>query len=228
MPAVKKTTDFFKNQRQSVWKILSAFLPFFLFACLETPDSPEIFNRTPTVSICAVQRDSTCVQPLQVSPSDSFLLDAHVSEFKDDLKFQWVQAPKKILSEAPRFATESSCVPDSLLIFDTMGNRLSFPVSFLFDSAPILDSQTVPAEGDTLRGSATEAFFFSYSASDVDEDSLFYTVVFDSLEFFAGTLTEIFQSGFTPGWHSFRIFVKDSYGLADSSDVIRFFVEDEK
>ncbi len=140
----------------------------------------------------------------------------------------WKKAPDRILHEGPEFSTDTSRVPDSLVVLDRYENRLSKPLHFIFDTAPKFSAQTVPAENDTLRGDSLTAFRFAYSATDDDPgDTLFYTVLLDSNRYAVGTITEFFQSGFSPGEHSFRVIATDRYGLSDSTPQIRFFVEEE-
>lgn len=216
-------------------RFLRRIIPLFclLFgACLETPSEPKISAETPTLAVCAEQGNASCQKSLQLSPSDSFTVKAQVSpdSFRGKLQFLWKMAPSQILCEGPEFSTDTSCVPDSLVAIDRYGNRLSKPLHFIFDTAPKLSARTVPAKNDTLRGDSSTAFRFAYFATDNDPgDTLFYTVILDSVRYDVGTLTEFFQSGFSPGEHFFQVFAKDLYGLSDSTPQIRFLVaEDER
>lgn len=195
-------------------------------ACLEAPSSPKISGGTLSVSVCARQRDTSCSAPFQISPADSFALFAKIlpDSAAQKLSFRWVKGGEE-LCPAAIFATDSSRAPDSLLVEDSQGNRLSTPVAFLFDSAPVFQGILSPADGDTLSGDSTTSFHFAYAARDDDAgDSLFYTLEFDAEPFYAGTLTEVFTSGFSAGTHTFRVTVKDSFGLSDTSDAVTFFV----
>ena len=201
-----------------------------LFACLEVPDSPVLSMESPPLSACLIQNSSPCKTTLQASPNDSFSVIAKISPayLEDSLHFSW-KANGKILASNAQFKTDTSRVPDTLVAQDSYGNSLSFPLSFVFDTAPQISTKTIPANGDTLRGNATTAFLFAYSATDPDQnDSLFFTLELDSARFSVGTLTRIYQSGFSAGSHTFRVFVQDGYGLRDSSETIRFFVVEEK
>lgn len=203
----------------------------FLIACLETPDSPEVSSTTPEILICISQTDSSCTSPLQASPTEPFTLQANVfpSSAKSELSFKWISAKSETLKTGTPFKTDTSRVPDSLIVTDDNKNRLSFALDFIFDTAPVLNSKTVPANGDTLFGDSTTAFFFEYSATDADKgDSLVYTLVLDSTEYFAGSMTTLYQSGLAEGEHAFRVIVQDVYGLKDSTDWIEFTVQEEK
>lgn len=213
------------------WTIWILGVCVFFIACLETPDSPEISSTTPEIAICVFQSDSSCANPLQVSPTDSFTLYASVDpkESAAKLSFTWKSAEGKSLETGISFVTDTSCVPDSLVVLDKYKNRLAYALDFIFDTAPILNSKTVPENGDTLTGDSTTAFLFEFSATDADKgDSLFYTLELDSTQYKAGTFTSVYQSGLAPGSHRFRVFVQDSYGLKDSSDWISFIVQGEK
>lgn len=209
-------------------------IPFFclLFAaCLETPSAPRISAGTPTIAVCAEQKNVPCQNSLQLSPSDSFTVKVQV--FPDSLQkklcFLWKNFSGLILHEGPEFSTDTSRVPDSLVILDRYENRLSRPLRFIFDTAPKFSEVTLPAENDTLRGDSSTAFRFAYMATDDDpNDTLFYTVVIDSNLYAVGPLTEFFQSGFSPGEHFFQAFAKDLYGLSDSTPQIRFFVKEDE
>lgn len=217
----------FSRTARAVGKILfGAICSLLPQACLEAPSSPEISGTTLSVSVCALQRDTSCSVPFQISPADSFTLFAETlpDSAVKKLSFRWVKGKEELCPSAV-FATDSSRAPDTLLVEDSQGNRLSAPVAYLFDSAPVFQGILSPADGDTLAGDSTTAFRFAYAARDDDAgDSLFYTLEFDGEPFFAGTHTEVSTSGFSAGAHTFRITVKDSFGLADSSDVVRFFV----
>ncbi|MBP5247305.1 MAG: hypothetical protein J6Z31_05535 [Fibrobacter sp.] len=202
-----------------------------IVACLEAPGSPEISSDTPEISICLFQADSSCGNPLQASPTDSFTLYAKVtpSSYTSKLSFIWKTSTEKTLQKGSQFSTDTSRVPDSLIILDNYENRLAYALDFIFDTAPVMKKKTVPADGDTLFGDSTTAFLFEYFATDADKgDSLFYTLVLDSTEYFAGTLTSVYQSGFAIGNHQYRILVEDAYGLKDSTDWISFTVQEEK
>lgn len=206
------------------------FSGIFLIACLESPDSPKINSEPISVSICAFQRDSSCTVPLQLSPRDSFSLYAKISSKKNDgeLFLRWILDDGKILADGAQFSTDSSNAPDSLILLDSEGNRLGTFVEYLFDNAPKFNAETAPADGDTLVGDSTFAFRFAYSATDADEgDTLRYTVVWDSVSFYAGTQTELFQSGFSPGLHTFWVIVEDPHGQSDTSKTVRFVVSEE-
>ncbi len=210
---------------QRILFIVSCML---LFACLETPDSPAKIGNLFRLSVC-LEKDSSCTIPLQVSPGDSFTVYAKTSpaEFENLLQFSWIKN-EKVLHRGKFFATDTSQVPDSLIAIDDEGNRLSFSLDFTLDSPPKLSQKIIPENGDTLAGNSATAFFFSYSATDADKkDSLFYTLEWDSTFFYAGNLTQIYQSGFAPGNHTFRVYVQDRYGLRDSSEIIHFFVVEE-
>jgi len=213
------------------WTIWFFGICAFFTACLESPDSPEISSDTPEISICILQSDSSCTNPLQASPTDSFTLYANVypKAYTSRLSFIWKTTSGKSLKNGNPFATDTSCVPDSLIILDKYKNRLAYALEFIFDTAPVLSSKTIPAQGDTLVGDSTTAFLFEFSATDADKgDSLFYTIELDSTKYYAGTFTSIYQSGLTTGTHKFRVFVQDVYGLKDSTDWISFIVQGEK
>jgi hypothetical protein len=213
------------------WTIWVLGVCVFLIACLETPDSPEVSSTTPEILICISQTDSSCSTPLQASPTEPFTLQAKVSpsSVQSELSFKWILASGKTLKTGTTFETDTSQVPDSLIVTDDYKNRLSFALDFIFDTAPVLSSQTVPAKGDTLLGDSTTAFLFEYSATDADKgDSLVYTLVLDSTEYFAAALTSVYQSGFAVGEHRFRVFVQDVYGLQDSTDWVTFTVQEEE
>ncbi len=213
------------------WTICFFGICAIFIACLETPNSPEFSGASSEISVCIYQTDSSCINPLQVSPTDSFTLYAKVfpSDYTSKLSFIWKGASGKTLHKGSHFSTDTSRVPDSLIVLDKYENRFALALDFIFDTAPEFLDETVPANGDVLIGDSTTAFLFEYSATDADKgDSLFYTLVLDSTEYFAGTLTSLYQSGLTIGKHRFRIFVRDGYGLKDSTDWISFTVQREE
>ena len=53
-----------------------------------------------------------------------------------------------------------------------------------------------------------------------------HTLVIDSVRASVGSVTEIMQSGFAEGKHTFRVIVYDSYGDADSLSEKTFYMLD--
>ena len=88
---------------------------------------------SPTLSACLIQNSSPCKNTLQASPNDSFSVIAKISPayLEDSLHFSW-KANGKILASNAQFKTDTSRVPDTLVVQDSYGNSLSFPLSFVF------------------------------------------------------------------------------------------------
>ena len=63
-------------------------------------------------------------------------------------------------------------------------------------------------------------------ADAFDENRLQHTLIIDGSEYPVSRLTEILQSGFTEGEHSFQILVQDTFGDADTLPERHFYVID--
>jgi|GEM_PF-689785 hypothetical protein len=209
-----------------------------LLGCLDIPDDPQTSQEIESVSLYILQEGSQDSTLLKIRPGDSAVLGAQVypRQHKKDLSFRWVlrtSVGDSVLgSEAvytlPAFANELS-LPNLLILEDRVGNSQEIPVSVIVNTPPTLSQKTEPADGDTLYGSENTAVLFKWKSSDSDESDfkqLSHTLVIDSVRASVGSVTEIMQSGFAEGKHTFRVVVYDSYGDADSLSEKTFYMLD--
>ena len=117
----------------------------------------------------------------------------------------------------------------ALEVFDEVGNTLRKDFVINVNMAPKLNTTTIPANGDTLYGNEHTSIQFKWSSYDYDsfdENKLQHTLIIDGTEYPVSRLTEIVQSGFTEGKHTFQIIVQDSFGDADTLAPRSFYILD--
>ena len=218
--------------------VVFVIVAFTLLGCLDIPDEPETGREIESVSLYILQEGALDSSLLKIRHGESAVLGAQVypRQYKKELSFRWVlrtSAGDSVLgSEAdytlPAFASELS-LPNLLILEDKVGNAREFPVSIIVNTPPTLSKKTEPADGDTLYGSANTAVLFKWKSSDSDVSDfrqLSHTLIIDSVRVSVGSVTEIMQSGFAEGKHTFRVIVHDSYGDADSLSEMTFYMLD--
>jgi hypothetical protein len=216
--------------------ILATFFGLSLVGCLDAPNDPGALKPVESIRILVKQKESPYSAQLKVHPSDSATLYAEVSpeKYQDDLKFEWIYASEKKDSLLTRgasytFYPNDDVLPNKLTAIDGEGNRQTQEFNIIVNTPPVLSDSTVPASGDTLYGTSTSAFLFSWNSIDIDllgNDSLIHTLDIDGKEFEVGSLLQVKQSRLTEGEHKFRIIVRDIYGDADTLSYKKFYVID--
>ena len=120
-------------------------------------------------------------------------------------------------------------LPNELKVTDEEGNSLLKEFEIAVNMEPMLSSATIPASNDTLYGNSHTSILFkwkSYDYDDFDEDRLEHTIIIDGLRYPVGHLSEIWQSGFEEGQHTFQIIVFDTFGDSDTLAPTTFYVAD--
>ena len=209
-----------------------------LLGCLDIPDEPQTAQEVESVSLYILQDGQQDSSLLKIRPGDSAILAAQVypRQYKKDLSFSWIRRTSfkdSLLGTEetytlPAQARESS-QPNLLILEDKVGNTREYPFSIIVNTPPTLSSETAPAEGDTLYGNTHTAIRFKWKSSDSDDNDfgkLSHTLIIDNLQASVGGVSEILQSGFSEGEHTFRVIVYDSHGDADSLPEIRFYIQD--
>ena len=212
---------------------------FFAFiGCLDIPDEPQTDREVESVSLYILQDGQQDSSLLKIRPGDSAILAAQVypRQYRKELSFSWIR--QTIIGDTllgtdetytlPAYITIGA-LPNLLVLKDKVGNTQEFPFSIIVNTPPVMSLKTEPADGDTLYGSSNTAIRFKWNSADSDDNDfkqLSHTLVIDGAETHVGSVTEIMQSGFSEGKHSFRVFVYDSYGDADSLPEITFYMLD--
>ena len=216
----------------------ATFFGLFLIGCLDAPDYPEAFTPVESIRILVKQKGDSFSTQLKVHPSDSATIKVKVfpEKYHNDLTFEWFYSTDKKDSLLERGAEYSfyptkdkKNIPNKLISTDREGNKDSQVFTVIINSPPVLSDSTIPANGDTLYGSAKSVFLFAWYSLDMDllnGDTLFHTIDIDGKKFDVGTLLQVKQSGLSTGKHKFRVIVHDLYGDTDTLAYKEFFVID--
>lgn len=218
--------------------VLLLVLAFGLNGCLDIPDQPDTSREIETVSVIVFQEGQQDSSELKIRPSDSAVvaLSIYPRQYRKELSFQWkfrTADSDSVLDTCDTYtigayAIENS-IPNSVTVTDNAGNSQTLDFRILVNTAPFLYAETIPADGDTVYGNQKTAFKFKWNSADYDRsdvDDLFHTIVIDGTAYPVGTLTEIMQSGFSEGSHTFSVIVRDLHEDADTLAPRTFIVVD--
>lgn len=209
-----------------------------LSGCLDIPDDPNESLYVERVDIFLFQDGTPDSTLLKIRPNDSAVVRAttYPRQFKNNLTFHWLYCKgdsATIIGDSAEYtipaSPEASDIPNALEVFDEVGNKISKDFVINVNMAPKLYTETIPANGDTLYGNRHTSIQFkwkSYDYDSFDENKLQHTLIIDGVEYPVSRLTEIVQSGFTEGVHTFQIIVQDSFGDADTLAPRSFYILD--
>lgn len=209
--------------------IYSLIVSTMLASCLTTPETPDMSESVPTLSILMIQEGHNDSTNLKVATNSEFSLKAKVTPQSDQsqLEFVWMRDSKKLGTSKVIDLDSNDVIPNSLKVTDKEGNSLSVSFEVILNTPPQMEEKTIPSEGDTLYGNFFTAFRFSWASTDPDEDEVCsHFLQIDSTIYSTTDLLEIQQAGLSPGSHEFRVWVVDSFGDADTLDWRSFTVVD--
>lgn len=201
-----------------------------LAGCLDIPDSPDPPNTDFHISVYVTQKGQNDSTLLKIHPEKPATLIAqiHPKELEPELKFCWYR--DSLLGETSSYRIspdpEDSSIPNKLVVKDREGNSVSVKFKITVNSVPEFYPDFSPAQGDTLYGTRSTPFTFSWNAEDREDVNLSYTLELDTTAYPVGSLKKIQQSGLEPGIHIFRVIAKDSEGDMDSLPFVKFYVVD--
>ena len=201
-------------------------------ACLDVPSEPDTSGKVQTVKVHALQYDKIDSTALKINPNDPATLITAVSPSNkaNDLQYIWYNndiplgsgRSYDILPNAS--INETILVPNTLVVIDKENNSQTFTFTVVMNYAPQLDKTTIPSQGETIVAEKNSPVQFQWKSTDSNDDILTHILEIDDNRYNVGNLTKVFQSGFDPGEHQFRVIVTDSYGDADTLDWVHFKV----
>jgi hypothetical protein len=209
-----------------------------LFGCLDIPDAPNESQYIERVEVFLFQEGSPDSTLLKIRPNDSAVVKASVypRQFKKNLTFHWLYSKGDstiIVGDSAEYTIPPSPatynIPNALEVFDEVGNTIHQDFKITVNMAPVLYTTTIPTDGDTLYGNVHTSIRFwwnSYDYDSFDENKLQHTLIIDGVAYPVSSLTEVVQSGFTEGAHTFQIIVKDTFGDADTLSPRSFYMLD--
>lgn len=221
-------TRIFKLLRLSIALTLGGLF----VACLDIPATPDTERKIESIKVHVLQNGSVDSTLLKINPNDSATMVAVVrpDSLEEDLQFYWLGDDDNLMGsgkEYPIPLEESNNPPKALLVKDKEGNTRTISISTITNTAPTLGKGTVPMDDDTLVATNDAPILFQWTSTDSRDDELTHILQIDKESYNVGPLTKIYQSGFTPGEHKFRVIVTDSYGDSDTlSSWVQFFVKD--
>jgi hypothetical protein len=209
-----------------------------LIGCLDIPDEPTESTALEQLDIYVFQEGTADSTLLKVRPTDSSIVRAstYPRHLQSTLTCRWLQVKKDsnlVMGEGFEYTipadAKSSDIPNAVEVTDVVGNTFLKEFKIVVNQKPTLDSITEPTSGDTLYGNRNTSIRFkwrSYDSDSFDENSLVHTLIIDSTSYSVGHLTEIMQSGFSEGAHTFQVIVADSFGDADTLPEKTFYMVD--
>lgn len=211
---------------------------FALLGCLDIPDEPNTESQLEYINVILQQEGKEDSTLLKIRPSESSIVRATVypRQYKSRLSFQWSRHTKDsthVLGEGTEYVIEANAgkskIPNELKVTDEAGNFLTKNFEIFVNMEPSLSNNTIPAENDTIYGNKHSAILFKWYSFDndsFDEDKLEHTLIIDGETYPVGRLTQIRQSGFGEGAHTFKIIVFDTFGDSDTLDPVTFYMVD--
>lgn len=221
-------TRIFRLLRLSIALTLGALF----VACLDIPSNPDSTAVVETVKVMVYQNDIYDSTFYKINPAESASLVAKVypASFENELEFYWYFNDELVDSGTVysiRFQDLSN-IPNILFVTDKGGNSRTVRFTTILNSAPIIDSKTIPADGDSIEATENTPVLFQWNTFDSNDDKLTHILEIDSTSYNVGPLTKISQSGFEPGEHSFRVIATDSFGDSDTLSWVRFTITNSR
>lgn len=207
-------------------------LSFILFGCLDIPTKPNTSAKIERINVYVEQVNSKDSTLLKINPNDSAKLhvDVYPRQYKNDLSFEWY-IDENVLGKESSYKIKKNIkndsIPNKVSVTDSEGNRREISFSIIQNTPPSIDSDAIPASGDTLYGNSKTAFLFQWNTNDEDYqkgDRISHTLIIDDKAYSVGALESIRQSGFTEGKHHFKVIATDSYGDSDTLKTHTFYV----
>ena len=234
---LKHSAGIFKGFRLACGAVFFVFLTA-LSGCLDIPDEPAEKIYLERLDIFVLQEGTADTTLMKIRPSDSSIVKAatYPMQLKNSLSCRWLRVngdSSVVMGEGYEYtipaSTKTSDIPNAVEVSDEVGNTFLKEFEIVVNLMPVLEPQTTPANGDTLYGNTKTAFKFkwhSYDSDSFDENRLEHTLVIDGVPYSVGQLTEIMQSGFGEGRHTFQVIVSDTFGDADTLSTKTFYVVD--
>lgn len=203
-----------------------------LMACLDIPEEPSSSQKATKLFVSVVQEGIEDSTVLKINTSKAVSLVAHVSPSVPDGEItfvwyyndEWMEEGSTYSSSMPSL----DVLPNRLVATDQEGNVIETSFSVITNAPPRILSTIIPEDSSEFFIRENQPISFKWYVSDADDEPLENTIVIDGETYDVGTLTQVSQSGFTPGTHSFHIAVRDAHGDSDVSKDILFFVYDPK
>lgn len=208
------------------------------YGCLDIPDDPNTAQELERLDIVVLQSGKEDSTLLKIRPSDSSIVraDIYPRQFKKQLSFTWLRSTQDtsfVLGNGQDYSIPENAgtdlIPNELEVIDEVGNSIRKSFDIIVNMEPMLSEATIPAQNDTLYGNVHTAILFKWKSFDndsFDDGNLSHTLIIDGKRYPVGHLTEIRQSGFEEGTHTFQVIVLDSFGDSDTLAPTTFYMAD--
>ena len=209
-----------------------------LSGCLDIPDEPAEKVYLERLDIFVLQEGTADTTLMKIRPTDSSVVKAatYPMQLKNSLTCHWLYIKgdsATVMGEGYEYTipanTKAKDIPNAVEVTDEVGNTFLKEFKIVVNLKPVLEPQTTPANGDTLYGNTNTSIKFkwnSYDSDSFDENHLEHTLVIDNVPYAVGGLTELMQSGFSEGRHTFQVIVNDTFGDADTLAEKTFYMVD--
>lgn len=209
-----------------------------LQGCLDIPDEPRIGTELERIDVFVLQEGSSDSTLMKIRPTDSSIVKAstYPRQLKNSLTCHWLRIKgdsSTVIGEGFEYGIPANPnknnIPNAVEVIDEVGNSFLKKFDIVVNLRPVLETNTIPAHGDTLYGNTSTSIKFkwsSYDSDSFDENRLNHILILDGVSYTVGHLTEIMQSGFDEGPHTFQVIVTDSFNDADTLSEKTFYMVD--
>ena len=200
-------------------------------SCAEIPGTPSLQGKATEIAVYVLQRNNEDSTILKINATESATLKAQVrpDNHESELTFFWYDEDDFLLGDGSTFFIENPIIddiPSRVVAKDKEGNTLEKALVFNTNTPPRVGSTFYPEDGEIFTISKYQTVTFKWYYTDLDDDSVECFLYIDDQVYNVGALTQVAQSGFTPGNHKFHIEVVDSYGDKSSTPERSFTVKD--
>ena len=209
-----------------------------LAGCLDIPDAPSDSRQVERIGISVSQENSDSTL-LKIRPGDTATLNTEIypRQYRSDLSFQWIYVDSlsrdsSILGRKDKYGISPEAIdsiPNVLKVTDSEGNSQTIAFHVIVNTPPSFSEESTPADQDTLYGNSRSSFLFQWETSSNDEfldDVIYHTLILDGNAKDVGKLTQVYQSGFSEGKHTFCVIATDAFGDSDTLETRTFYVLD--
>lgn len=201
-----------------------------LGACSEIPSVPSERDKVTGVSVAILQNDLLDSTSYKINSNDSAQIIAfvHPDKFAEKLHYYWYHEDEFLDSGSTYSVTFmiKKLIPNRLVVIDDQENSLETAFDIVLNAPPRIGASMIPADSTVFHQDFHTPILFRWYTYDHD-DAVTSTFILDGEEYDVGYLTQITESGFEEGEHTYQVIVTDSHGDQAVSPKRVFFVEPE-
>lgn len=222
------------SAKKSIYTFLTLYMSVLacgiLTACLHIPSEPSASGKATSLTVYVSQNKTKDSTLLKISTQDTatFVAQVRPTKYKDKLTYSWYHDNEFLGSGATYtdLFLQNEDVPNRVVVVDKEGNFMENTFDFILNTPPRLGATTFPADSAHFYITKYQSIEFKWFVFDANDKELTSYLTIDSEEYNVQSLTSVYQSGFNPGWHSYKITVMDRHGDKATSPKRYFKIED--